>query len=267
MGNVSKLGKIPPAATPSSPGAVASSLTTALTPTGDSLYVSAVEKAKVDTLAAGGFVDAFANAAGTYAPGATIVGSVETASLLVCMKGGANAGNTNDILVPFSVANAFPGGGLGLDADMWYRYTNTVISNPSSGPWGVGVRLRLGAPASGKSASFVIGDFRYPTSQNGRIEFGHDYSLGGSATTKYFVKCVNMSNATGGPQYMTGAIDDGFHDVWLMSDGTILKVFLDGVQIGTSTDVAHMPNTGAACMALQHGLNAGYGVCRIAWAQ
>src|ERR1039457_4722820 len=50
MGKVSKLGKIPPTATSSSPGAVASSLTTALIPTGDSLYVSAAEKAHLANL-------------------------------------------------------------------------------------------------------------------------------------------------------------------------------------------------------------------------
>jgi hypothetical protein len=76
MGNVSKLGKIPPTATSSSPGAVASSLTTALIPTGDSLYVSAAEKAAITTLATNGDVylrsgtiPAFVANAVTIAPG------------------------------------------------------------------------------------------------------------------------------------------------------------------------------------------------------
>ncbi len=63
-------------ATAISPGAVASNLTTALTPTGDSQYVSAVTKAAADTLAANGedylasgTVPAFVANAASIAPG------------------------------------------------------------------------------------------------------------------------------------------------------------------------------------------------------
>ena len=76
MGNVAKLGKIPPPATAVSPGSIATNLTTALTPTGDSRYVSAATKAAADALAANGnlylasgSIPAFSSNAASIAPG------------------------------------------------------------------------------------------------------------------------------------------------------------------------------------------------------
>jgi hypothetical protein len=219
-----------PAATAVSPGAVASNLTTALTPTGDSLYVSAAQNNKLASLTTGGWLDAVSNAlatpaGGSYCTGATIVRGYDLAMLPPAVAMGANCQQA-----------AVDGGGLQfIGSGGWTPLTQPFVQHPKGASWAGAFDALFPAPVTVKSGYMgfknVAGSFY--------LCIMHNYGTSVDARTKWL-----LTHSSG--QNEVGTVLDGRRHTWIIAfdlPTLTLSVLIDGVLAFQTTDLSHITDT------------------------
>jgi hypothetical protein len=213
--------KIPPA-TAVSPGTVATNLTTALTPTGDSLYVSAAEKAAVVEEANSWYQKRIVEMK-LAAPG---VSNFRYRDL------------TKPESLPANLTEAAVLGGGATVGNAVAQVSPYYVANPSAQPWAFALRAAFPVPASGKT--FIVG-FTTPQSATGVIALASYYD-GGQGKTQY---ALYSSAPAWSLVYTFGPVIDGaVHDVVVGFDMSVIRLYLDGVLAATTGNrAANLPTS------------------------
>ena len=211
-------------------------LTTALTPTGDSLYVTAAQKAAVAD-DSGGWVALQRAAMKIAAPGvSTFVpfGFRDMVKVAAPTIGGVTATVTSA---------AIAGGGLSYVTSAVYPISPTILLNPSVQPFAFAFRGAFPTPVTGRWC-FVALDY----GGNDSMGMGSYYAVGtnydGQAGTDARTKLVVQSSAASSYQRASQLVIDGAVHTYLYAwDLSTVKFYCDGVLIASIANATNHVET------------------------
>jgi hypothetical protein len=174
----------------------------------------AEDKAKLTTLAAGGWLDGVALSIPTIAPG--VAGSLRHYTWI----------RPADLITGLTASNN-GNGAVVVGSAGWVALGNRAVLAMGGNPWVVAFRAKIPAPATGKTCGIGL--------QGGSSEIflGNYYDIGGSAQTQLMLQ-IYAGGASEQRVYLGVSDPLAYHTYVMGWDGASLRSAIDGVVLATT---------------------------------